>query len=811
MRKTYTFTLPEITCAACIEPVKSVLRNKHWLLNKAGTQQITVTALEINVLRKIFTIEIDSTGLDDKAIRNFIIEKLDDVGTTAGEEPHHALKATVGILSGIGFLLLSIFGGGMPLLASAVITGFSTLLTLYVGKEILIEAYQKITQLRTLEMNALFSASAIIALVVSIAALVVPWLPCMLEAGLLTFGFRHLGIAIENRARSRVINSVSFQERTPQQAEVEVASNQYELRAVKDLKPGDIIQVKTNNVIPVNGICLTKDARIEASIINGSFTAKTVILDEPIIAGMKVASLKPMVMGVTATAAESYLAKLDEAILKAESQKSPLEETSQTVLKYFVPALFILSIATAGVAGALFGTAMAIKCLVSLLVSACPCTLGSIVALAVTVSLSKASQEGVLFRSGMALEAAAKTDIVIFDLNGTLTEGNYSVEAMNWLPSVRPAEKLYLMNCLYELQKEADHPIGVTIRNHLMKLGYPKLRTDNEPLSGTSNSGRKLCINGDNYYVGNQDMMAKIGIHVTDYPDLLNTQVSEQQVFFAKVEGGKIALVCAININDSLKKSAKEVVNNLTAMGKEVHICTGADRTTALKYADLLSIPHEKVRAGCKPDENTKVDYIQELKTLNKTVAMIGDAQNDALSLKTCDLGILVKSQASAGMMESDADVIIQSTSLKPILASFEIGTSMVQNIKQNLALSFTYNFGALGLIACFACCAGIVVSPSIGVMLMIAQASLVLLNVYRFKQQPVFYTQAGGELNAEAELNNTTLHRKLGVTQQVAPTPVKINISDNVSKHQNTPPHSTALHTSYATTPSLSSSTLRI
>jgi Cu2+-exporting ATPase len=733
-------------------------------------QKIKITKLETNIVRKTFEVEIDCDEFDDVAIRDSIIEKLADVGTLAVAtgsrevvETPHLFKGFLGIASGAGFLLLSVMGGGMPILTAALLTSISTLLSLYVGKEIFVEAYQKITRLHTLEMNALFSASALIAITASIVSLFIPWVPCMLEAALLTFGFRHLGLAIENRAKENVIDGVSFIERTPKEVMVQNEEGNFELRPAKELKSGDIIQVAPEKMIPVDGVCLSQEARLNISIINGTITSKAVQRGFNIFAGMKVKSLTSIEMRVSAPVNESFLARLDNAILQAETEKAPLEATSQTVLKYFVPALFVLAIATAGLAGMMFGTAMAIKCAVTLLVSACPCTLGSIVPLAVTVALNKASKEGVLFRSGKALQMAGKTETIVFDLNGTLTVGNYSVTGESGWSSVEED----CFNCLYELEKDSHHPVGEALQQYLSSKGYPKANVLTERLPGLSNGGKKLRVNGFDYYVGNRTMMAEQGIELSNVK--LSARPGEQLIYFARENPatGEKTLLNSFTLHDPLKKDVKEVIDELKKNGKDIQICTGADYPTALNYAAELNIPQHNVHPNCVPFEdatefhqNTKTGYIQSLQKANKTVTMIGDAVNDAAALTVSDLGVFVKSQASVDIMETNADVVIQNASLKPLLAGFEIGSKMVQNIQQNLTLSFIYNFATLGIITCFACCAGIVLSPGIGVMMMIVQASLVMLNVQRFKQQEVHYTQPDTEASS-----GMSIYQQLGIS----------------------------------------------
>jgi Cu2+-exporting ATPase len=768
MPNTFNFTLPDVFCPSCIEPVKNTLKNKSWEWDDGGiTRKLRVTSLEANYVRRTMVLTIDSEGLSDKNIRDFIIKQLDDVGTVAeAENIPHVKKALIGIISGTAFLMLSIFAGGLPVLATYALTAVSTLLSLYLGKEIFIEAFKKITRLHSLEMNALFSVSALTAMTVSIVSLFVPWLPCMLDAALLTFGFRHLGLAIEDRARQRVIESMSFKQRAPRKTLLKTEYDWVEAD-ISTIKVGDVIRVKSGQVIPLDGKCLTQNASLDISIVDGSIHSQNVKADFEIAAGMQVKSLKPVDIKVTRLEEDSFLARLDDAILRAETKKAPLESTAHTMLKYFVPGVFILAGITAGVVSIFIGPVIAIQCAILLLVSACPCTLGSIVPLGVTVAIEKAARQGVLFKSGKALQAAAETTDVIFDLNGTLTEGDYQVTQMNFF-SEHVDEQEYQNSCLYELERDATHPIGIAIRKQLEQMGYPKFSfvPNTRPALLPHHAGKQLIIDGQAVAIGNSTLMRDLGIDLSEHQALLDSQPSNQIIFFASEK----SLLGYVVIADSLKKDALFVVNELKAQGKEVHICTGADRATAEHYAQKLGIPATNILADCipiedanAPNKNLKANYISDLKSAGKTVAMIGDAENDAIPLSNSNLGIFVKSKANAGMMRAKADVIIQNSALTPILISFQIGSAMVANIKQNLFISFGYNFVTLGLTMGLLFGLGFALNPAVGVALMIAQASGVFMNVYRFKHQAIALPQAAPIL--APPLNNTTLHKRMGLS----------------------------------------------
>ncbi len=785
MLKNFKFNLSDVECAACIEPVKGALKNKKWELG--NNERIQITALSINLLRKTFEIEVDSEGVTDAFIQKFVTDELAEVGVTADSTAApHVLKAIIGIVSGAGFLLLSIFGGGLPLIATYILTAISTTLSLYLGKEIFVEAFKKTTRLHTLDMNALFSVSAVTAMTVSIASFFVPWMPCMLDAALLIFGFRHLGLAIEDKAKQQVIDSMSFKERAPRKILLGNKDGEFEECNVDEVKVGDIICVQPGQIIPLDGKCLSAAAKLDISIIDGSIKSTPINAGAEIFAGMKLNSAMPIKIEVKKIEAESHLARMDAEILQAESDKmqAPLEASAQKILKYFVPAVFILTIVIATGVSFVAGAAMAIKCAISLLVSACPCTLGSIVPLAVTVAIEKAAKENVLFKSGEALQAAAETDIVVFDLNGTLTEGKFQVNDIQFMDNkLTSGDKKYLYYCLYELEKNATHPMGITIRKKLEEWNFDKFSfnsaIDDDGI--VHHAGRKLFINNECFRIGNVTMMKEADIKLGRYEIFPQDKPPGQVLFLARDN----KLVARIIMTDSLKRDAGLVISELKKRGKDVHICTGVDRETALRYVDQLNANQEVIAeanllADCYsstslPGKNSKKAYIVNLQNEGKKkVAMIGDQDNDVVPMAASDVGIFVKSAANAEMMGAKADVIIQSSSLLPVLTTFDIADDMVSNIKQNMFMSFGYNFTTFCLdMGCWFGL-GLSLNPAIGVAMMILQASVVFLNVYRFKQSALVDHE--GETSQSLEQNEFTnatthfIHHSLGISPSQTP-----------------------------------------
>ena len=194
-------------------------------------------------------------------------------------------------------------------------------------------------------------------------------------------------------------------------------------------------------------------------------------------------------------------------------------------------------------------------------------------------------------------------------------------------------------------------------------------------------------------------------------------------------------------LNDPLRHDAIQVISTLKSMRITPHICTGADDKTALRYAGLLGIAPDKVRANCVSHATTdsvqsKKQYLDELKAKGYQVAAVGDAANDAEMIVASDVGFAIRSSGGNEHTQQQAAAVIQGSALLPIVHAFSVARQTVANIKQNLIFSLLYN-GATVLIAGGLLLAlGFVLNPAIGAVLMILQTSLILLNVYRFAKQ---------------------------------------------------------------------------
>lgn len=653
----------------------------------------------------------------------------------------HWFQGILGCSVGIALLIAMLATGGLPLAAMIPLASISIILTLTLGANSYYDAWKKFVNSQTLTMDSLFAISTISVMVISLVSFFVPWLPMMFDVGLLIYGFRHIGIAIEETIKEK-ISSAKFQDRAPKIVDVRL-QNTLIKTPLFQIKPDDIIVINPGEIIPLDGICL-EETWLYNTITTGAILPRRFSPESKVLAGMRVAENgRPLAIKVTSTLKESYLARLDANIAQSIAQKTPLEIQTQQVLTYFIPAVIGLAITSGVIVSLFFPAALAIQCAISVLVSACPCTLGLIIPLAVKTGVNKAAEYGIQFKKAQ-IQDPEQIDTVVFDLNGTLTLGVPTVTYYSPLANtdISPDQ---LLNICDALEKESLHPVGKAIYSYTQKNCTRK--TGTATLDASHHSGVTGTIDGVQYTIGSRTLMEEKGISVAAIEESVTLEAGESMIFIARrdPQTTQDTPIGYIVVTDPLRKDAKQMIDALIKMGKEVILCTGADEKTAMRYAKALGIT--KVHASCtathiEEGDRSKPAFIHSLKKSGHVVAMVGDAANDAQALGESDFGIAILSHDSDELTRQHAGAIIQSDSLLPIVNIFAIARQTVTNINQNLLLSFAYNFVSILLAGGLLLAVGITVPPALGVVFMALQACTVLLNVYLFKNEPLDYVQ---------------------------------------------------------------------
>ena len=657
----------------------------------------------------------------------------------------HFYKGVIGTLIGAGLIVLMFTGIGLPLVAMAAITAASSALTLYLGAEFYLKAAKQFKS-GMFDMDMLFALSTLTIVGVAVAGFFMPWLPMMMETGVLIFGFRHLGLAIEQSIKDKVNSGSTCVDLAAKKVRrLDPTSGRWSECTSSAIKPDDLIRVAPGEIIPVDGVFEGNgDAWLNEGSKNGendesspSWIKKTV----QVFAGMLVPQGMHFEYRAKATVSNSELARMDKDIEDGSKKenKAPIELTTRKILKYFVPSVIALALISGLVIGILFNPALAIQCATSLLVAACPCTLGLITPVAIKIGMVKANKYGVHFKSNKSLQQADGIDTVVLDLNGTLTTGELIATGHEIYPGNHTsADTFFTYLAVLENAATRDKKTGKIHPFAERVLNYATSQCNVSTLPIATNvdemqyAGVKADINGECCLVGNAQFLAKNKIALPN--QIMTGQSSDHTIYLVK--GG--CVIGHITIQSPLRKDAKFIIEELQRMGKEIHICTGSTQKTAEGYIKALGLSKPIIlKAEHYPKDKTT--YINTLRNQkNKRVAMVGDGVNDSSAIAASHFGIAVNSISGNIKTQDAAGAVIDpiNDSLLPVVTTFAVAKQTMRSIKQNLVISLAYNMSSMLIAGGVLVAVGFTLNPAIGVALMVLQVAFILLNQYRIRHQ---------------------------------------------------------------------------
>jgi Cu2+-exporting ATPase len=630
----------------------------------------------------------------------------------------HFNKSIIGLTYG---LLQFAFASSSPLFMV-----INALVTIYLGLNVYRSAWHALKE-KKIVMTTLYSISTLSILAVSISSLIFPWLPMMSETAPLILGFWHLGEFLENQ----MVNKINHQLDVRDCLEPVVVKKGELLKTpIQHLKPSDKIILSAGHVIPVDGV-LSNGAFLFTTRVDGSPEAKWFPAGSEVKSGMTLSHFNSKIeITVTKSYEDSYLSLVAKNINRAHQEKAPIEQLADKVLSYFIPALVSIAILSGIIIHHFFGPALAIQCVISVLVSACPCALSLITPMAVKIGMSKASEHGVVFKNSKDLQAAATIDHVVFDLNGTLTEGRISIS------NLHVTDERYL-SVIDALESHANHPVSDSICSYIKQLpSFAPQAIEFEEIDNSHHSGIRGKIGADWLMIGNTEMLKDHQI-----PFYLNPNSRPYSLYIVLNQ----TIIGHIETEDPLRVDAVETVQKMKELGKTIHICTGASQGDAEKYAAVLGIETTHICAntvGAASDllKRTKTDYIQQLQQQGYHVAMVGDAANDIAAISSANIGIAVHSEIGDKLTTELASIVIQKGHLLPIVTALDVAQKTSHNIFQNLMVSLGYNTCITLVAAGLFLSAGFALNPVLGVLLMIMESSIVFANLYRFKYQEIIH-----------------------------------------------------------------------
>lgn len=530
-----------------------------------------------------------------------------------------------------------------------------------------------------------------------------------------------LGKYLETRSKGKTSEAITkLMNLAPKTALVEKDGEEIEVLAEQVIK-GDIVIVKPGSSIPVDGVIVSGSTSIDESMITGESIPVEKAEGDKVI-GATINKSGYFKFEATNVNEDTTINKIIKLVEEASSSKAPIAKIADKISGIFVPVVITIAVVAAVVwiiMGQSFEFALSIG--IAVLVISCPCALGLATPVAIMVGTGKGAENGILIKSGEALEIAHSIDTVVMDKTGTITKGEPRVtEIIN-----ADLDETELLKIAKGLEKSSEHPLAEAIIKYTDEKGIEDIdTTDFEAIFG---KGVKARINNKTYYAGNRALMNEQGIDISKYEETINTLADDGKT--PLIFSDDTSVIGIIAVADVEKETSKEAIDLFKEMDIDVVMLTGDNQRTAKAIQRKLGIP--KVISEVLPDD--KEAKISEIQREGKKVAMVGDGINDAPALARADVGIAIG--AGTDVAIESADIVLMKSDLLDAVTAVKLSKAVIKNIKENLFWAFFYNSVGIPLAAgVFYTALGWSLSPMFGAAAMSLSSVCVVTNALRLK-----------------------------------------------------------------------------
>jgi len=523
------------------------------------------------------------------------------------------------------------------------------------------------------------------------------WHGIYYDASALVVTFIILGKYLEIKTKGRTGSIIrKMLELQPKAAKVKKVDGSEVETPVELIQSGDVVIVRPGERVPIDSIVVQGESAVDESMVSGESVPVHKKAGDNIVGGT-INREGVLLVKATKVGSDSFLSQIVRLVEDAMGKKPPMQKIVDKVAGYFAYAVMIVALATFLAWYALVpgDPDSAIIPAVAILVVACPCALGLATPTAIMVGMSKGASNGVIFKSGDAIETLSKTSVAVFDKTGTLTVGRPSVTNVVQLQEILPAGGVQTDSRVLELaaiaEQWSEHPLARAIVEHAKNKGLQSKDVDD--FQATPGMGIDAFYEGTKIKVGSPGFISSANVEGVDSAaDLVDKLQQEGKTVVLVSINGKLAGVIALL--DSPKPGAKETIASLRSLGIEPVMLTGDNQRTADAVARQVGI--ERVFAGVLP--SGKVDVVKAIQHEGKKVAMIGDGINDAPALTAADVGIAIGSGTDLAV-EAGGVVLIRED-IRDVVSAVQIAKKIVSKIKQNLAYAFMYNVVLIPLAA---------------------------------------------------------------------------------------------------------------
>lgn len=530
-----------------------------------------------------------------------------------------------------------------------------------------------------------------------------------------------LGKYLESSAKGRTSQAIqSLLELVPSQATV-IRYGEAVTIDTEEIRVGDIIRIKPGERMPVDGLVTEGQTFVDESMMTG----ESVPIEKKVgdtITSATINQNGSIDYQATRVGSDTTLAQIVRLVEEAQGSKAPIAALADKISLYFVP--IVLSLATLSALGWYFlageSLSFSLSIFIAVLVIACPCALGLATPTAIMVGTGKGAENGILIKSGQALEAAYQLDTIVLDKTGTITVGKPSLTNLLALSDFNRSD---LLRLIASAEQHSEHPLAQAILAAAEEEGLDLVSVSH--FEAVIGRGLSAQVEGRQLLVGNESLMKEKSIDSSAFQEqLLELSQDGKTAMFVAVDG---QLAGILAVADEMKSSSLSAVQELQSMGLEVIMLTGDREETATAIAQKAGI--QKVIAGVLPDG--KAAAIKNLQEAGKKLAMVGDGINDAPALVQAAVGIAIGSGADVAI--ESADVVLMHSDLQDVVKAIKLSQATIRNIKENLFWAFAYNtLGipiAMGLLHLFG---GPLLNPMLAGLAMSLSSVSVVANALR-------------------------------------------------------------------------------
>lgn len=539
------------------------------------------------------------------------------------------------------------------------------------------------------------------------------------ESAAIVIFFIKMGKYIENINKNKTKKAIQdLMTITPNNAVIEREGKEF-IVTIDEIQKGDIVVCKPGEKIAVDGVIIDGITHINESFITGESVPVKREKGSKVIAG-SINYEGTIKYKAEKIGRESTVSEIVRLVVEATNTKAPIAKIADKISGIFVPVVILL----AGISFIAWmiiskNLGIAINTMVSVLVVACPCSLGLATPLAVVVASGVASRKGILIKNSESLENAHKVKTMVFDKTGTLTKGELTVSKIYNYSELSDDE---IIRDVAIIESKSEHPIAKAIVKY---AGENKKTNEVKDFQAIPGYGVAAKIDGNEYLIGNKKLMIENGSIINNEEDEEELSNSGNSLLFVRKNNKLIAL---IGVKDIVKDNVKETIKKLKEKNINVIMLTGDNEKTARFMANDIGI--DDVIANVKPKE--KAEKIKELKK-DGLVMMCGDGINDSVSLVTADIGVSISTGTDIAMDSSS--VVLMSDNLEKINDLIKISKKTIRNIKQNLFWAFFYNICMIPIAMGVFSRLGITINPMFAAFAMTLSSLTVVLNALRLRK----------------------------------------------------------------------------